>query len=333
MLKAFRFRIYPSECQKQWLIRNFGCVRFTYNHLLHARQVSYKKTGVIDYTLTPASLKKEYLFLKEADSLALANAQLNLDRAFRNYFKGRAGFPKLKSKKNMWQSYTTNNQSHTIYLKGDRLKLPKQKELFKVELHRPVEGKIRSATISARYNEQFYVSLLCEVLPVDRTGSNKRIEIAYDPEKLVKTSFPVQLPVPPFNQTAKRLEIAKRKLVIKGKSAQQRKEPVYRAKNYQKQKRKVMDLYLKQKCQKEDYLEKISGLFIREYDYLLVEETPVHLASAEFSLHDWHKLLMKLQYKAKWYNKTVCLIDQKDFSSHLLERSQKREQIGRLSGF
>ena len=95
MLKAFKFRIYPTTLQKQWFIQNFGCVRFTYNYLLKVRQESYAKTGAIDYTVTPASLKKKYPFLKTADSLALANAQLNLDRAFRNYFKGRASFPKL----------------------------------------------------------------------------------------------------------------------------------------------------------------------------------------------------------------------------------------------
>ncbi|EMF0390980.1 transposase, partial [Enterococcus hirae] len=196
MLKAFKFRIYPTASQKQWFVQNFGCVRFTYNHLLKARQESYAKTGVIDYTLTPASLKKQYDFLKKADSLALANAQLNLDRAFRNYFKKRASFPKLKNKKSMWQSYTTNNQKGTIYLKDKYLKLPKQKELIQVNLHRPIEGEIRSATISSRYNEAFYVSLLCEVSAKEITESRRWIGVAYDPQKLIETSSPVDVPLP-----------------------------------------------------------------------------------------------------------------------------------------
>ena len=79
MLKAFKFRIYPTASQKEWFIQNFGCVRFTYNHLLKARQESYARKGAIDYSMTPATLKKKYVFLKSADSLALANAQLNLD--------------------------------------------------------------------------------------------------------------------------------------------------------------------------------------------------------------------------------------------------------------
>ncbi len=68
----------------------------------------------------------------------------------------------------MWQSYTTNNQTHTVYLKNGHLKLPKQKELIKINQHRPVEGTIRSATISARYNEEFYVALLCDVSSIKK---------------------------------------------------------------------------------------------------------------------------------------------------------------------
>lgn len=62
MLKAFKFRIYPTASQKEWFIQNFGCVRFTYNHLLKARQESYARTGAIDYSMTPATLKKNTYF-------------------------------------------------------------------------------------------------------------------------------------------------------------------------------------------------------------------------------------------------------------------------------
>lgn len=105
VLKAYKFRIYPNEEQIQYFIQTFGCVRFTYNQLLYARK---KALQAGDYVtrLTPAQLKKDYPFLKQTDSLALANAQRNLDRAFKNYFSKRAGYPKWKSKKSHWQSYT-----------------------------------------------------------------------------------------------------------------------------------------------------------------------------------------------------------------------------------
>lgn len=330
MLKAFKFRIYPTDSQKQWFIQNFGCVRFTYNHLLKERQASYEKTGVIDYAMTPATLKKKYSFLKSADSLALANAQLNLDRAFHNYFKGRAGFPKLKNKKSMWQSYTTNNQKGTIYLEDKYLKLPKQKEMIQVRLHRPVEGIIRSATISARYNEKFYVSLLCEVPITNVQNTHQWLGVAYDPKKLVETSAPVEVQMPLFCQTRDKIKGAKRKLVIKRKSAQKRKIRLENAKNYQKQKRKVMNLYLKQKLQKEDYLERISGNLIHNYDYLFIEAVPSEFSSADFQLQDWYKLIIKLRYKAQWYNKTLLFINvDEQLDGPFNKKSMELEQIGK----
>ena len=330
MLKAFKFRIYPTASQKEWFIQNFGCVRFTYNHLLKARQESYARTGAIDYSMTPATLKKKYAFLKSADSLALANAQLNLDRAFRNYFKGRASFPKLKNKKSMWQSYTTNNQKGTIYLEDKYLKLPKQKELIQVRLHRPVEGVIRSATISARYNESFYVSLLCEVQIAGVPTTNRWLGVAYDPQKLVETSSPVEVQMPLFRQTRDKMKVAKRKLVIKSKAAQKRKARLENARNYQKQKRKVMDLYQKQKLQKEDYLERVSGNLIRNYDYLFVEAVPSELSSADFQLQDWYKLITKLRYKALWYNKTLLFINvNEQLNEPPDKKSMELEKIGK----
>ncbi|ASV94524.1 RNA-guided endonuclease TnpB family protein [Enterococcus durans] len=330
MLKAFKFRIYPTASQKEWFIQNFGCVRFTYNHLLKARQESYARTGAIDYSMTPATLKKKYAFLKSADSLALANAQLNLDRAFRNYFNGRASFPKLKNKKSMWQSYTTNNQKGTIYLEDKYLKLPKQKELIQVRLHRPVEGVIRSATISARYNESFYVSLLCEVQIAGVPTTNRWLGVAYDPKKLVETSSPVEVQMPLFRQTRDKMKVAKRKLVIKSKAAQKRKVRLENARNYQKQKRKVMDLYQEQKLQKEDYLERVSGNLIRNYDYLFVEAVPSELSSADFQLQDWYKLITKLRYKAQWYNKTLLFINVNEQLNEPPEKkSMELEKIGK----
>ena len=99
--------------------------------------------------LSPAKLKKRFSILKEVDSLALANAQRHLDRAFKNYYQGRASYPKLKSKRSRWQSYTTNNQQHTVYIQDGMLKVPKLKSLIPLELHREIKGNIKTATISA----------------------------------------------------------------------------------------------------------------------------------------------------------------------------------------
>ena len=104
MLKTYKFRIYPNEEQKIFFAKTFGCVRFIYNKMLADRISSYKESQTsIDQSIkypTPAQYKTEFPFLKEVDSLALANAQMNLNKAYTNFFRDKSvGFPQFKSKK------------------------------------------------------------------------------------------------------------------------------------------------------------------------------------------------------------------------------------------
>ena len=167
-LKAYKFRIYPNDEQKIFFSKTFGCVRLVYNLMLNDRIKAYEESKgnpdkKIKYS-TPAKYKKEYEFLKEVDSLALANAQMNLDKAYKNFFRDKfIGFPKFKSKKNPVQSYTTNNQNGTVNIFENRLKVPKLKELVKIKAHRKIEGIIKSATISRNGSGKYFISLLCEV--------------------------------------------------------------------------------------------------------------------------------------------------------------------------
>ena len=86
MNKAYKFRIYPNEEQAILLSKTFGCCRFLYNTMLSDKISEYKATGKM-LKNTPAMYKKEYPLLKEVDSLALANVQLHLERAYRNFFR------------------------------------------------------------------------------------------------------------------------------------------------------------------------------------------------------------------------------------------------------
>lgn len=99
---------------------------------------------------TPAKYKKDFPFLKEVDSLALANAQLNLDKAYKNFFRYKfVGFPRFKSKKTPVQSYTTNTQNGTVALIENKfIKVPKLKSLVRIKLYRQPKGIIKSATLS-----------------------------------------------------------------------------------------------------------------------------------------------------------------------------------------
>ena len=86
---AFKYRIYPNKDQELLINKTFGCVRFVYNTILYTANKFYEETGK-NKIITPASLKSENRFLKEVDSLALSNAQLNVKRSFTNFFQKRA---------------------------------------------------------------------------------------------------------------------------------------------------------------------------------------------------------------------------------------------------
>ena len=111
---AYKMRIYPDKMQREIISKTFGCVRFIYNRMLEDRIRYYEETG-LSLLNTPAPYKKEYEWLKEVDSLALANAQMHLNTAFKNFYSNRnTGYPKYKSKKNHHYSYTTNMVNNNI---------------------------------------------------------------------------------------------------------------------------------------------------------------------------------------------------------------------------
>src|SRR5699024_6250926 len=139
--KAFKFRLLPNKEQTVLLANTFGCVRLVYNKMLAERQETYAKYKDDKEMLkkqkfpTPAKYKEDFPFLKEVDSLALANAQMNLQKAYKNFFEGRAEFPKFKSRKHK-QSYTTNMVNRNIKLIDSHIKLPKIKKTIRFKQHR-----------------------------------------------------------------------------------------------------------------------------------------------------------------------------------------------------
>ncbi|MCV2502756.1 MAG: transposase, partial [Neisseriaceae bacterium] len=169
-MKAYKYRLYPTKEQQEFFAKTFGCVRKVYNLML-AERIENHKQGIKARLPTPAKYKTEFEYLKEVDSLALANAQLNLDKAYKNFFRRvqqgkkvtELGFPKFKSKHNPIQSYTTNNQKGSISVIGSKLiKLPKLREGVKIKIHRQFEGLIKSATISKTSSNKYYISILVD---------------------------------------------------------------------------------------------------------------------------------------------------------------------------
>ena len=162
--RAIKYRVYPASEQAELFAKTFDCCRKVYNLMLADRIKAYKDTGSFGKQ-TPAMYKKEYPYLKEIDSLALANVQLNLQQAFSNCFDKKRkkcnGFPKFKSKRRSKKTYTTNNQKGTVAVTDNGIRLPKV-GVVKAKLHRlPKEDwYVKSATVSQDRCGNYYVSVL-----------------------------------------------------------------------------------------------------------------------------------------------------------------------------
>ncbi len=91
LLRAYKYRIFPNKEQKINFAKTFGCSRFIYNKMLEDRIKNYEKNKDLDIKQikypTPAQYKVEFEWLKEVYSLALANEQLNINKAYKNFFR------------------------------------------------------------------------------------------------------------------------------------------------------------------------------------------------------------------------------------------------------
>ena len=322
-LKSYKFRIYPTEEQEIFFAKTFGCVRKVYNLMLNDRKKAYeevKNDPSKKMTFpTPAKYKKEFPFLKEVDSLALANAQLHLDKAYKNFFRDKSvGFPRFKSKKNPVQSYTTNNQKGTVVLIDSKfIKVPKLKSLVRIKLHRQPKGMIKSATISRHSSGKYYISLLCkeEISELPKTNSAIGIDLGItdfailsDGQKIDNHKF--------TSKMEKKLKREQRKLSRRALLAKKKGIPLSEAKNYQKQKRKVARLYEKVMNQRTDFLNKLSTEIIKNHDIICIEDLNVkgmlrnHKLARSISDVSWSSFVAKLQYKADWYGREIIKVNQ-----------------------
>lgn len=347
-LKAYKFRIYPTEEQEIFFVKSFGCVRKVYNLMLDDRMKIYEDTKNDSSKKmsfpTPAKYKKDFPFLKEVDSLALANAQLNLDKAYKNFFRDKSvGFPRFKSKKNPVQSYTTNNQNGTVALIDNKfIKIPKLKSLVRIKLHRQPKGMIKSATISRHSSGNSYISLLCkeEIIELPKTNAAVGIDLGItdfailsDGRKIDNNKF--------TSKMEKKRKREQRKLSRRALLAKKNGVNLFEAKNYQKQKRKVARLYEKIMNQRTDFLNKLSTDIIKNHDTICIENlnTKGMLRNRKLakSISDvsWSSFVTKLQYKADWYGREIIKIDKWFPSSQICskcghERWQEASQYPRL---
>lgn len=318
MNKAYKYRIYPNKEQEELINKTFGCVRFIYNQMLSNRKATYEQYKEDKETLkkqrysTPADYKSEFPWLKEVDSLALANAQINLNTAYNNFFRDKSvGFPKFKSKHKDRKSYTTNNQGGTIRLIDENhIRIPKLKDI-KIKLHRqiPQNHTIKSATISKTPTGKYSISILTEyeeeIKPVNPIKETT-IGLDYSSKSLYVDSQGNSGEYPKYyRKSEEKLKKEQRRLSKRMKGG----------KNREKQRRKVAKLHEKVANQRKDFLHKISRQIANANTAIVIEDLNMRGMSQCLNLgkstndNGFGMLKTFLDYKLKDQGKQLVVID------------------------
>lgn len=307
--KAYKFRMYPNKEQKVLLAKTFGCVRLVYNLML-AEKIAYYKEHGKSITVTPAKYKKEYEFLKEVDSLALANAQLHLQTAYRNFFKDKSiGFPKFKSKKSNYHSYTTNLVNGNIKLNDRTIVLPKLKSV-KIKKHRqiPSDYILKSVTVSQEPNGNYYVSVLLEY-EVDikpQYDTSKAIGLDFSMRELYVSSEGFTAEYPRYYRKSQE-KLAKEQRILSHRKKG--------SKNYYKQKRKIAKIHSKIANQRKDFLHKQSRQITNAYDVICIEDLNMKAMSQSYHFgksvadNGWGMFTSFLYYKQTEQGKLLVKVD------------------------
>lgn len=315
--KSFKYRIYPTSEQCIYFTKCFGSVRFLWNKMLSERKElyeTYKDDKIALKTNSPKTYtewKKEYEWLYEIDSCALANTQMQIKAAYINFSRNKDfGVPKFKCKKTSRRSYTTNNIRGTVRIENGKLKLPKI-GWVKIKLHRqiPSEYKIKGATISQEPSGKYYASILTEYeyepfeIEID---SDNTLGLDYSSSHFYIDSNGHEADMPHFYREAeKKLAREQRKLskMVRGSN------------NYNKQKRRVAVAYEKVRNCRKDWQHKVSTHLADNYDMIAIEDInykdmsrSLHLAKATND-NAFGQFKLMLKYKLAERGKKLITID------------------------
>ncbi|WP_299021328.1 RNA-guided endonuclease TnpB family protein [uncultured Photobacterium sp.] len=314
MLRATKVRIYPTEEQAEFLIAQFGAVRFAYNKALHIKSHTYRRHGVslspkkdLKPLLAIGKKSRKYQWLKQFDSIALQQSVINLDKAFSNFFdpKLKARYPQFKRKHGKQSSY------HCVGVRAldGAIKLPKMQPI-EANIHREISGKVKSITVSFSKTGKFYASILVDdgleaPTPAHEIDTVTGIDLGLSHYAIQSNGK--KEANPRFVQRAERnLRRKQRQLSRKAKGSA----------NRAKTRLLVAKCHEKTAYARADYQHKLSHSLISENQAIIVEtlrsanmmknrRLAKHIADAS-----WHSFVLKLEYKAKEQGKHLVKLDQ-----------------------
>jgi len=302
MLRAYKYRIYPTAVQKQKFEQTIGCCRLVYNLALEVKMTAYKNAGIklsaFDLCYQLNDLKKEYTWLNDVDSQALQAAVKKVDVSFKNFFKG-MGYPKFK-KKSGRQSFQCPNGARKVDFDKGLLTIPKIKNIS-IKLSRTFSGKIKTITISRVPSGKYFASILVdnakEIPNKKPIIADTAIGIDLGIKHFAILSNDKKIDNPKFlRNSLQRLKCLSKRLSRKKKGSS----------NRNKARIKIALQHEKIANQRNDFLHKLSSAITKQYDTVCVENLNVagmiknrKLAQA-ISDVGWSEFIRQINYKQNW---------------------------------
>ena len=332
MLKGIKLRLYPNQIQQGQFYQMFGNDRFVWNKMLAMATARYqnnpKSKFITEYGMDALlkPLKIEYPFLKQSDSTSLQVVNHNLDQAFKQLFKHCSGYPKFKSRKTCKQSYT--GKSSVKVISKRYIRLPKIGYIKTSKTDCLQDCKIKRYTVSLEPTGKYYLSLQVEtdIKPLPKTGKHVGIDmgiadlaITSDQKKYAKFSakwYEKQVIIWQ-SKFSKRKHNVFVKMCRYNHTHKNTKQTIDDYVNWQKARKRKAVYQTKIANKRKDYLHKITTKLVKQYDVIVIEDLKTknlmknhHLAKA-IANNAWYMFRTMLEYKCKWYGKTLIAVDPK----------------------
>lgn len=320
MLKAYKFRLYPTAEQRVLMEKHIGSCRYIYNWALAEKIQTYEQTkksiSQFDLNKKITQLKEEKPWLCEVNSQSLQGMTRNLESAFTKFFREKTGFPKFKSKKNPIQSFPVP-QHYVVNFENQTIKLPKI-GIVKAVLHRNFEGTLKIATISKSCTHKYFISIVVddgEETPVKQPFSDDTttgIDVGIKDFAVFSNGEKVENPKY-LKKSIQTLKVLQKQVSRKAKGSNRRRKAIKRLAKFHE---KVTN-------QRNDFQHKLSSKLISENQAITLENLNVkgmvknHKLAQAIADASWSSFVNKLEYKADWFGKTILRIGRFESSSKL----------------